>query len=88
MIPSRLIVFILTLATSVMAQTITFTMSETAGFRRFGYPVTASVESAAGMLRDTVKACLIAADGKEVPAQFTAMSRWRRLVLRTVIKCS
>ena len=76
MIPSRLIVFMLTLATSVMAQTITFTVSETAGLRRFGYPVTASVECVAGKLTDTEKTCLIAADGQVVPAQFTAMSKW------------
>jgi hypothetical protein len=44
--------------------------------RRFGYPVTASVECAAGILTGTKKARLIAADGKEVPAQFTAMSKW------------
>lgn len=76
MIPSRLIVSILTLATTSMAQSITFSVSETAGLRRFGYPVTASLESAAGMIEDAEKVRLLAADGQEVPAQFTAMSKW------------
>jgi len=76
MIPSRLIVSILTLATTSMAQSITFSVSETAGLRRFGYPVTASLESAAGMIEDAEKVHVFAADGQEVPAQFTAMSKW------------
>lgn len=76
MIPSRLIVSILTLATTSMAQSITFSVSETAGLRRFGYPVTASLESAAGMIEDAEKVRLLTTDGQEVPAQFTAMSKW------------
>jgi hypothetical protein len=76
MMPSRLIVFLFAFATSVMAQTLTFTVSETAGLRRFAYPVTATLESAEGMIANAEKVRLIAADGKEMPAQFTAMSMW------------
>jgi len=75
MLPT-LIVSLFAFATSVMAQTITFSVSETAGLRRFGYPVTATLESAEGMIADAEKVRLIAADGKEMPAQFTAMSKW------------
>lgn len=74
--PSRLIFLLLAFATSVMAQSMAFTISETAGLRRFGYPVTASLESGTGVITDTEKVRLLAADGKEVPAQFTAMSKW------------
>ena len=74
--PSRLIFLLLAFATSVMAQSMAFTVSETAGLRRFGYPVTASLESAAGVITDTEQLRLLAADGKEVAAQFTAMSKW------------
>ena len=76
MIPSRLILFLLTLATSAMAQSIKFSVSETAGLRRFGYPVTASMESAAGLIADAKMVRLLDGDSKEVPAQFTAMSKW------------
>lgn len=72
----HLLLFLFVFATSVVAQTITFTVSETAGLRRFGYPVTASLESGAGMIADMKKVRLLSADGKEVPAQFTAMSKW------------
>lgn len=59
-----------------MAQTITFSVSETSGLpRRFGYPVTASLESARHD-RGAEKVRLLAADGKEVSAQFAAMSKW------------
>jgi hypothetical protein len=47
-----------------------------AGLRRFGYPVTASLESAEGMIADTGKVRLLAANDQAVPAQFTSMSRW------------
>jgi hypothetical protein len=70
------LLFLFAFATSTMAQTITFTVSETAGLRRFGYPVTASLESAEGMIADAEKVRLLAANGQEVPAQFTAMSKW------------
>jgi hypothetical protein len=76
MMPPRLIVSLFAFATSVMAQTITFTVSETEGLRRFGYPVTVSLESIEGMIADAEKVRLITADGKEMPAQFTAMSKW------------
>jgi hypothetical protein len=76
MMLSRLIVLLPAFATSVMAQPLAFTVSETAGLRRFGYPLTASLESAAGVMTDTGQMRLLAADGREVPAQFTAMSRW------------
>jgi len=70
------LLFLLSFTTSVMAQSITFTVSETAGLRRFGYPVTASLESAAGLIADAGKVRLLDANGKEVSAQFTAMSKW------------
>lgn len=72
----HLLLFLFALATSAMAQTLTFSVTETAGLRRFGYPVTASLESGTGVITDTEKLRLLAADGKEVPAQFTAMSKW------------
>lgn len=74
MIPSRLL--ILACAASATAQPMTFTVSETAGLRRFGYPVTASLECASGSLTSVEKARLTDAAGKEAPAQFTAMSKW------------
>ena len=58
------------------AAPIAFTVSETAGLRRFGYPVTASLETPQGVARDAATARLFDAKGREVPAQFTAMSRW------------
>jgi hypothetical protein len=72
----QLLLFLFAFATSIMAQTIPFTVSETVGLRRFGYPVTASLESAEGMITDTGKVRLLAANGQEVPAQFTVMSKW------------
>ena len=58
------------------ASPISFTVSETAGLRRFGYPVTASLEMAQGALRDVATARLLNTTGKEQPAQFTAMLSW------------
>jgi len=58
------------------AESVTFTVSETAGLRRFGYPVTASLECGKGALGSVEKARLVNDAGKEVPAQFTAMSTW------------
>lgn len=72
----HLLLYLFAFTVSTMAQTITFTVSETAGLRRFGYPVAASLEGAAGMIPDAEQLRLIGADGKEVPAQFTAMSKW------------
>ena len=84
--PPRLIVSLFAFATSVMAQTITFTVSETEGLRRFGYPVTVSLESIEGMIADAEKVRLITADGKEMPAQFTAMSNWPRMCAGATVK--
>lgn len=72
----HLLLFLFAFATSIMAQTIPFTVSETAGLRRFGYPVTVSLETAEGMITDTRKVRLLAANDQEVPAQFTVMSKW------------
>ena len=59
-----------------MAAPLAFTVHETAGLRRFGYPVTASLEMPQGAVRDAATARLFDAKGKEVGAQFTAMSSW------------
>jgi hypothetical protein len=67
---------LLALASSSMAEPIAFTVSETAGLRRFAYPVTASLECASGILPSPEEATLTDEKGSEVPAQFTAMSRW------------
>lgn len=72
----HLLLYLFAFAASTMAQTITFTVSETAGLRRFGYPVTASLESARGAVASLEKIRLTSADGREVPAQFTVMSEW------------
>ena len=48
------------------AQVAKFRVRETAGFRRFGYPVRASIRSDAGPL-------LLLENGKQIPAQFTAL---------------
>lgn len=53
-----------------------FTVSETAGLRRFGYPVTASLECARGAIRDAATARLLSTAGKELPAQFTVLTSW------------
>lgn len=74
--PSRPILFLLALAAPAMAETISFTVSETAGLRRFAYPVTASLECVRGTLGSPEEATLTDDIGLEVPAQFTAMSRW------------
>jgi hypothetical protein len=58
------------------AAPITFTVSETAGLRRFGYPVTASLEVGQGALPDAASARLLDATGKGFPAQFTTISKW------------
>jgi hypothetical protein len=60
----------------VLAAPHVFTVSETAGLRRFGYPVTASLETPQGSLRDAATARLLDAKGKDVAAQFTAMAKW------------
>ncbi len=67
----RLILFLVAFATPATAQFVVFTVSETAGRRRFGYPVTASLESNAGLIMTAEKVRLIAAVGKAKLAQFT-----------------
>jgi hypothetical protein len=74
--PTRPILVFLALASSSTAEPIPFTVSETAGLRRFAYPVTASLECISGTLTSHEKAKLTDDKGSEVPAQFTAMSRW------------
>lgn len=58
------------------AEPIAFTVTETAGLRRFGYPVTAALEAPAGAIAGVGMVRLVDASGKEVAAQFTAMSQW------------
>ncbi|MBX7207154.1 MAG: hypothetical protein K1X78_02475 [Verrucomicrobiaceae bacterium] len=72
----RLLLATLAFTASAMAQSIRFTVSETAGLRRFGYPVTASLECASGTLASIEEIRLTDTAGKEMPAQFTAMSKW------------
>ena len=72
----RLLLWPLVFASVALAEPISFQVSETAGLRRFGYPVTASLACAEGTLTTIGLARLVDADGKEVPAQFTAMSKW------------
>ncbi|MBI5395419.1 MAG: hypothetical protein HZA91_09015 [Verrucomicrobia bacterium] len=61
---------------TLQAAPLEFTVTETAGLRRFGYPVTASLEAPQAVLADATSARLLDAKGKEVAAQFTAMSKW------------
>jgi hypothetical protein len=56
-------------------QHIAIKVRETAGIRRFGYPVTAQLSLPQGALRKSENARLVSADGKALPAQFTTMSR-------------
>lgn len=74
--PTLQILVVLALASSSMAEPIAFTVSETAGLRRFAYPVTASLECVRGTLTLPEEATLTDDKGTKVPAQFTAMSRW------------
>lgn len=67
----------LLMAPSVMAaDPIPFAIEETAGWRRYGYPVTVSLECPQGKLADATKARLVNGDDKEIAAQFTSMSTW------------
>lgn len=59
-----------------LAEPLEFSVTETAGLRRFGYPVSAALEAPSGMLANADRARLLDATGKEAPAQFTAMSQW------------
>jgi hypothetical protein len=66
----------LALVAMATAASVEFTVRETAGQRRFGYPVTASLELPQGALADAAGARLIGANGRDVGAQFTALSKW------------
>lgn len=49
---------------------------ETAGMRRFGYPVTARVPFPQGALKDEKNTRLLNAQGNAVPAQITAVEKY------------
>lgn len=72
------LIFMTTLADrmTVWAQPLTFQVRETAGLRRFGYPVTASLAVPEGHLRSMEAVVMLDAADHPVPAQFTAMSAW------------
>jgi hypothetical protein len=55
---------------------LTVTVAEPAGVRRTGWPVTSGVPLAEGALRDSRAAALFTAEGREVPLQTEALSRW------------
>ncbi len=76
MTASRLLFTFFVLASPAAAEPIRFSVTETAGLRRFGYPVTVSLESDRGAIEGIEQARLIDAAGAELPAQFTAMSKW------------
>ncbi|MCC6507852.1 MAG: hypothetical protein IT423_02005 [Pirellulaceae bacterium] len=65
---------LLALTIAEWASSQTFTVTETAGLRRFGYPVTASIELSQGAVKSIDKLRLLNANGQEVAAQFTALS--------------
>ncbi|MEZ6034711.1 MAG: hypothetical protein R3C17_16575 [Planctomycetaceae bacterium] len=58
------------------AQPMSFHVRETAGLRRFGYPVTASLGVPEGELRSVDAVVMLDAADRPVPAQFTTMSAW------------
>jgi hypothetical protein len=88
--PLRLLRSTLALATfftcglNLFAEPMTLTIGETAGLRRFGYPVTASLDVPRGALANAGAAMLLDAAGQEVRAQFTAMSTWEDGSVRTL----
>jgi hypothetical protein len=63
--PACVVFFLLLIPTPALAQVAKFRVRETAGLRRFGYPVRASIKSDAGPLQ-------LLENGKQIPAQFTA----------------
>lgn len=74
---TRIFVALLAIAlTNLHAAPVEFTVHETAGLRRFGYPVTASLQLPQGALADAALARLLWRDSKEIAAQFTALSKW------------
>lgn len=76
------IAILMNIANSVFSQTIAVT--ESAGLRRFGYPVTASLEFPMGELKSLDKVRLLNSENQEVACQFTALSQWSD---NTVRKC-
>lgn len=58
------------------AKTVSLNVRETAGIRRMGYPVNARVPFPKGTLASAADARLVSAGDSEVPAQFSAESRW------------
>lgn len=76
MLPIRVFAVIAAITCPLFAEQQGFTVTETVGLRRFGYPVTASLEFASGRMTDATTARLVDAQGREVPAQLTIMSRW------------
>lgn len=75
LLPS-LVAALLLFIPAALAASVAFTVNETAGLRRFGYPVTASLEALQGALADPATARLLEKSGKEIAAQFTVMSKW------------
>lgn len=52
-----------------------FRVRETAGIRRFGYPVTLKLSVPPGQLKDSRHARLVNADHKSIPAQFSTIQK-------------
>ena len=67
----------LALVATASAASVEFTVRETAGQRRFGYPVTAALELPQRALADVNAARLLGANGRGIVAQFTALHRWQ-----------
>src|SRR5436190_21673841 len=61
---------------TALPRRIPITVRETAGLRRFGFPVTAAVPFPRGALKDAEAVRLVDGRGKEVPAQVTVTARW------------
>jgi hypothetical protein len=68
------VILLLSLADAGFSQNVSVT--ETAWLRRFGYPVSASVEFRQGEVGAIDKVRLLNSDNTEVAAQFTAFSQW------------
>ncbi len=70
------LVFLLLINVGQIALSQRIVVTEAAGLRRFGYPVTASLELAQGQVPSIDKIRLVDASSQEVAAQFTALSLW------------
>lgn len=70
------LVFLLLMNVAQIALSQSIVVTEAAGLRRFGYPVTASLELAQGQVPSIDKIRLLDASSQEVAAQFTALSLW------------